>query len=273
MKKQLDMILQWHKAFDVPYALSPVYQQDWDLAQARETMMREELKEWAWEAKRVTDDVTIDLRAKELGDILFTVFGTIVTEGLQDQMERVFEEIYKSNMSKLDANGKALKRPDGKVLKGPNYRLPDLGFLLTGEPVKHNDRLSYSTENIDFKLPDPSMSNLLIQISKDYTSGFLMTTMYVKFSFKTDGIMGDTDQWFIIDNINPIRVFDGGAVYNHMPHYIRNEDMFGITKEDLITLVSSWTLEDFQRFRSQAIHIGLNDQNKLYQPPEYEEIV
>lgn len=149
MKKQLNMVLEWHKAFGIPYSDNPVREQDWDLANLRENIMKDEVQEWAQDAKRTLHhEETIMKRAKELGDILFTVFGTIVTEGLQDHMERVFEEVYKSNMSKLDANGKPVMRHDGKVMKGPNYKYPDLNFLTSlTSSYEQNDRCPSGTLN------------------------------------------------------------------------------------------------------------------------------
>jgi len=45
-------------------------------------------------------------------------------------MEAIFNEIQRSNMSKLDNNGKPIYRKDGKVMKGPNYFKPDLKKIL-----------------------------------------------------------------------------------------------------------------------------------------------
>ena len=45
---------------------------------------------------------------------------------MQDKIEEVFDEIQKSNLSKLGENGKPIYREDGKVMKGPNYFKPDI---------------------------------------------------------------------------------------------------------------------------------------------------
>lgn len=131
MKKQLEQLIEWHTKFEVPFKFFPDPFNDSDeatkLTRLRARIMKEEVKEWE-ESALYNED--IDKRAKELADILYTVFGTIITEGLQDHIERVFDEVHKSNMSKLDDNGKAIKRADGKVLKGDNYKEPDLSFLL-----------------------------------------------------------------------------------------------------------------------------------------------
>ena len=46
------------------------------------------------------------------------------------KIEEVFNEIQKSNMSKLGADGKPIYRQDGKVLKGPDYFKPDISSIL-----------------------------------------------------------------------------------------------------------------------------------------------
>ena len=61
---------------------------------------------------------------KELADLLYVTIGTAVTFGLP--LEEVFYEVHRSNMSKLGDDGKPIYREDGKVLKGPNYKEPDL---------------------------------------------------------------------------------------------------------------------------------------------------
>ena len=49
---------------------------------------------------------------------------------MQDKIEEVFNEIQRSNMSKLDEDGKPIYREDGKVLKGPNYFKPNIKTIL-----------------------------------------------------------------------------------------------------------------------------------------------
>ncbi|MCC6690147.1 MAG: nucleoside triphosphate pyrophosphohydrolase family protein [Bacteroidia bacterium] len=68
--------------------------------------------------------------ADALGDQLYIIFGTILRHGLQHKIEEVFDEIHRSNMSKLDSNGKPIFREDGKVLKSSNYFKPDIKKIL-----------------------------------------------------------------------------------------------------------------------------------------------
>ena len=71
---------------------------------------------------------------KELSDLVFVCyqFAAAFNIDLDEAMSRVFE----SNMSKLDENGQAIFREDGKVLKGPNYRKPDLSVCVPQVSIK-----------------------------------------------------------------------------------------------------------------------------------------
>lgn len=126
MHKQLAQVLEWHKAFNVPYKTRPDYLFDRPLYDLRYRIMQEEMNEWFVAA---STNANVSARAKELADLLYTVYGTIITEGLQDHIEDVFDEVHRSNMSKLGDDGLPIMRSDGKVLKGPNYKEPDLSFI------------------------------------------------------------------------------------------------------------------------------------------------
>ena len=71
--------------------------------------------------------------ADALGDMLYILCGTILEHGMQYKIEEVFEEIQRSNMSKLGDNGKPIYREDGKVMKGPNYFKPNINGILEGK--------------------------------------------------------------------------------------------------------------------------------------------
>ena len=68
--------------------------------------------------------------ADALGDMLYILCGTILEHGLQHKIEEVFDEIQRSNMSKLGEDGKPIYREDGKVMKGPNYFKPNFSDIL-----------------------------------------------------------------------------------------------------------------------------------------------
>lgn len=83
--------------------------------------MDEENKEYL-EAANNSDMIEV---ADALGDMLYILCGTIIEHGMQDLIEDIFEEIQKSNMSKLGSDGNPIYREDGKVLKGPKYFKPN----------------------------------------------------------------------------------------------------------------------------------------------------
>jgi predicted HAD superfamily Cof-like phosphohydrolase len=88
--------------------------------------MKEENEEYL-EAVKEGDLIEV---GDALGDMLYILCGTIIAHGFQEKIEAIFDEIQKSNMSKLDENGKPIYREDGKVMKGPNYFKPDLKKIL-----------------------------------------------------------------------------------------------------------------------------------------------
>jgi len=66
--------------------------------------------------------------ADALTDLLYVVYGAGHAFGIP--LDRCFTEVHESNMSKLDENGKPIYRKDGKVLKGKNFREPNLKRVL-----------------------------------------------------------------------------------------------------------------------------------------------
>jgi hypothetical protein len=82
-----------------------------------------DIERWSAHPKIVIQNV-----AKEIADLLVVSYGMGAAFGLG--MDAVFAEVYKSNMTKLGADGKPVYRDDGKILKGPNYRPPDLESVL-----------------------------------------------------------------------------------------------------------------------------------------------
>ena len=101
-----------------------------DLGEAKNmlrfNLMDEENREYL-EAAGNNDLVEV---ADALGDMLYILCGTILEHGMQYKIEEVFEEIQRSNMSKLGSDGKPIYREDGKVLKGPNYFKPNIQSIL-----------------------------------------------------------------------------------------------------------------------------------------------
>ncbi len=88
--------------------------------------MKEENDEY-FEAANNGDLVEV---ADALGDMLYILCGTILEHGMEHKIEEVFDEIQRSNMSKLSESGTPIYRQDGKILKGPNYFKPKIAEIL-----------------------------------------------------------------------------------------------------------------------------------------------
>ncbi|HEA28492.1 MAG TPA: hypothetical protein ENH91_00600 [Leeuwenhoekiella sp.] len=126
MKKEIASVLQFHKAFNLGIAEKPMASLHAAKHQLRFDLMKEENEEYL-EAAQNGDLHEV---ADALGDMLYILCGTLIEHGMQHKIEAVFQEIQRSNMSKLGSDGKPMYRADGKVLKGPNYSKPDFSEIL-----------------------------------------------------------------------------------------------------------------------------------------------
>lgn len=123
--KKIMAVHHFHETFKIGNATSPtvVEEKDYNL---RYNLMKEENDEYL-EACQKGDLVEI---ADALGDQLYILFGTILKHGLQYKIEDVFDEIQRSNMSKLDESGNPIYREDGKILKSNLYFKPNIKHIL-----------------------------------------------------------------------------------------------------------------------------------------------
>ena len=126
MKKQITHVEKFHDTFGIPNEYSPVAAIKEELIQLRFKLMAEENEEYL-EAALAGDTTEV---ADALGDMLYILCGTILSHGMQHKIEEVFDEIQRSNMSKLGADGQPIYREDGKVLKGPDYFKPNIAAIL-----------------------------------------------------------------------------------------------------------------------------------------------
>ncbi len=131
MEEYENQVLECHKAMEVavnePYSV--------ELLKLRQKLLHEEMSELDTEINSLINEIenqgqtnkaTRVKMLKELADLQYVLSGTVVAFNLP--MQEAFHRVHKSNMSKL-VNGKALKREDGKFLKGPNYKPPFLDDL------------------------------------------------------------------------------------------------------------------------------------------------
>ena len=121
MKKQLDSVKQFHDTYKIGYSNDPLADLGSEKNKLRFKLMSEENEEYL-DASNNNDIIEV---ADALGDMLYILCGTIIEHGMQDIIEPIFDEIQKSNMSKLGEDGNPIFREDGKVMKGPNYFKPD----------------------------------------------------------------------------------------------------------------------------------------------------
>jgi predicted HAD superfamily Cof-like phosphohydrolase len=101
-----------------------------DFPEKKITSLRYELiKEELDELKEAMDNNDIKEVADALTDILYVTYGAGHAFGIN--LDKCFEEVQNSNMSKLGSDGKPIYNEKGKVMKGPNYFKPNLSKLLS----------------------------------------------------------------------------------------------------------------------------------------------
>jgi predicted HAD superfamily Cof-like phosphohydrolase len=122
----IEAVETFHKAFKIDNNYKPTVELSESDIDLRYRLMAEENEEYL-EAAKNGDIVEV---ADALGDMLYILCGTILKHGMQDKIVEVFEEIQRSNMSKLDINGNPIYREDGKVLKSELYFKPNIASIL-----------------------------------------------------------------------------------------------------------------------------------------------
>lgn len=105
-----------------------------ELVQLRIALLEEEVAEFA-RAARARDLVGI---ADALADIAYVTYGAAVTFGID--LDAVVAEVHRSNMSKLDQDGRPVLRADGKVLKSSRYSPPEIAAVLAAQVRTHTRR-------------------------------------------------------------------------------------------------------------------------------------
>jgi predicted HAD superfamily Cof-like phosphohydrolase len=123
--EKIRSVEEFHNVFKIgnASALTLISEKDYTL---RYNLIKEENEEYL-EACKNGDLIEI---ADALGDQLYILFGTILKHGLQHKIEEVYDEIHRSNMSKLDERGEPIFREDGKILKSNNYFKPNIKLVL-----------------------------------------------------------------------------------------------------------------------------------------------
>ena len=118
-----DKVGTFMKTFGQEVKTKPSFSTD-KINKLRLDLIKEELTELT-EAMKNKDLLEV---ADALTDILYVTYGAGHAFGID--LDKCFEEVQNSNMSKLDQNGKPIYNESGKVMKGPNYFKPDLSKFL-----------------------------------------------------------------------------------------------------------------------------------------------
>lgn len=121
--REQQLVREFHETFGHPVATEPTLV-DERTYRLRHSLIGEELDEYL-AACESGDIVEI---ADALADLQYVLSGTAVVHGMN--LGGLVEEVHRSNMSKLGADGKPIYREDGKVLKGPDFFLPNIALVL-----------------------------------------------------------------------------------------------------------------------------------------------
>ena len=123
LKTPLEMVRQFATAMGHP--LDEKWRFNSDLEDLRYRLVAEEFGEFSDESDAGNRPAAM---LSELADIVYVTYGYAATFGWD--LDEAVRRIHTANMSKLGPDGKPLYRPDGKVLKGPNYSKADLSDLV-----------------------------------------------------------------------------------------------------------------------------------------------
>jgi predicted HAD superfamily Cof-like phosphohydrolase len=125
-RSTLDQVREFHETYGLPVKSAPDIS-DPKTNDLRINLLAEELDELK-EALAASDIIEV---LDALTDLQYVLDGAYLSFGLHHVKDAAFEEVQRSNMSKLGEDGKPIRREsDGKILKGPNFFEPDLSQFI-----------------------------------------------------------------------------------------------------------------------------------------------
>jgi len=129
MEKQVKQVQAFYEAYNlkIPQAMTFLHK---DRALLRHKLIREEVEELL-EASISSSGTLVEV-ADAITDCFYILIGTAIEYGIADKLPALFDEVHESNMSKLGEDGKPIYREDGKVMKGPHYKKPNLKEIVYG---------------------------------------------------------------------------------------------------------------------------------------------
>lgn len=129
MEKQIKQVMEFYEAFNMPIPETMRFLHK-ERALLRHKLIQEEVGELL-DASMSSGGTLVDV-ADAITDCFYILIGTALEYGIADKLPALFDEVHESNMSKLDENGKPIYREDGKVMKGPGYKKPNLKDIIYG---------------------------------------------------------------------------------------------------------------------------------------------
>lgn len=117
----IQLVIQWQHAFGVDFKNHPEFSSK-EQFELQMKLLKEEIKE----AIDAFEKVDLVEYLDALCDIAFVANGLITQSGFQSLFHNAYMEVFRSNMSKLDKEGKPVIGEDGKILKSELYQAPDL---------------------------------------------------------------------------------------------------------------------------------------------------
>jgi predicted HAD superfamily Cof-like phosphohydrolase len=96
------------------------------------------LREEAMEVKEALESGDRAKIAQELADLVYVAYGAALTHDIR--LDEAIREVHRANMTKVGPDGKVKFGADGKVLKGPNYEVPDMRAALSAGPSIEDKR-------------------------------------------------------------------------------------------------------------------------------------
>jgi predicted HAD superfamily Cof-like phosphohydrolase len=136
MEKQIKQVQAFYEAFNVPSPETMRYLHK-ERALLRHKLLQEEVGELL-DASMSSQGTLVDV-ADAITDCFYILIGTAIEYGIAEKLPALFDEVHSSNMSKLGENGKPMYREDGKVMKGPDYRKPNLKNIVYGSTTSKSD--------------------------------------------------------------------------------------------------------------------------------------
>lgn len=120
-------VAEFHRAYELPIRTSPTA----DVGPAQQQLRLALIEEEVAELRDAAESGDLVAVADALADIVYVAYGTASVYGIG--LDAVLSEVHLSNMTKLGADGVPVRRPDGKILKGPHYRAPDVESVLAAQ--------------------------------------------------------------------------------------------------------------------------------------------